>query len=51
MQSHDGAAKFWLEDVELASSRGYTRRQLDLIAAIVRDHQLEFLDRWHEFFG
>jgi len=51
VQGHDGAAKFWLEDVELASSRGYTRRQLDLIVAIVRDHQLEFLDRWHEFFG
>jgi hypothetical protein len=51
VEGNDGAAKFWLRDVELASSRGYTRRQLEVVAEIVRSHRSEFLDRWHEFFG
>ena len=51
VEGNGGAAKFWLPDVELASSRGYTRRQLEVISTILREHEDEFLDRWHEFFG
>ena len=51
VEGNDGAAKFWIRDLELASSRGYTRRQLNVITEIVREHQTEFLDRWDEFFG
>jgi hypothetical protein len=51
VEGNDGAAKFWLRDVELASSRGYTRRQLETVAEMVRSHRSEFLDMWHEFFG
>jgi hypothetical protein len=51
VEGNGGAAKFWLRDVELASATGYTRRQLDAVAEMVRSHRSEFLDKWHEFFG
>ena len=51
VEGHGGAAKFWLEDLAIASHRGYTRRQLDQIMQIVQAHQAEFVSRWHEYFG
>jgi len=51
VEGHGGAAKVWIDEVELASSKGYTPRQLSAIVRIVQSHQSEFLERWHEFFG
>ena len=51
VEGRGGAAKVWIDDVELASSKGYTPRQLSEIVRIVRSHHTEFLERWHEFFG
>lgn len=36
VEGNGGAATFWLADLALANSRGYTRRQLDQINEIVR---------------
>lgn len=51
VEGNDGAAKMWLLDLELASSRGYTSRQLRKISGIVEEHRDEFLAKWHDFFG
>jgi len=44
-------AKFWLDPVALQQSGGYNPRELNTIAALVRDHRGMLLERWHEFFG
>ncbi|MEM6429236.1 MAG: DUF4160 domain-containing protein [Deinococcota bacterium] len=44
-------AKFWLEPINLAKNRGYSERELRHIAQLVIDHQQEFLEAWHDYFG
>jgi len=43
-------AKFWLNDVSLARSRGFAAHELRQIERIVREHRNEFLESWHERF-
>ena len=45
------SAKVWLEPVALASNVGYPARELGSILRLVRAHQSELLEAWHEFFG
>ena len=47
----DCEAKFWLDTVLLARSRGFGRRDLRQIQAIVEDNLQHLLDRWHEHFS
>ena len=35
----------------LASNVGYPARELGAILCLVREHQPELLEAWHEFFG
>lgn len=44
-------AKFWLVPVALARHRGFNGHELRRIEAIVRTHQLRFLEVWHAFFA
>lgn len=50
IEGNGGRAKFWLADGMLADARGYNRRQLAQIEAIVDAYADEFLRRWHEYF-
>jgi hypothetical protein len=44
-----GEAKVWLDrDGGLAASTGYTPRQVERIAGIVRDHRRTLVERWIE---
>ena len=45
------SAKVWLQPVALAGNVGYPARDLGVILALVRAHQPELLEAWHEFFG
>jgi hypothetical protein len=45
------SAKVWLEPVASASNAGYPARDLGAILRLVRAHQPELLEAWHEFFG
>jgi len=45
------SAKMWLEPVALASNAGYPAHELGVILRLVRVHQPELLEAWHEFFG
>jgi len=42
-------AKFWLEPLALAMSRGFAAHELTLIQAIVEEHQAALLEAWHDF--
>ena len=45
------SAKAWLEPVTLASNVGFPARELGTILQVVREHQPELLQAWHDFFG
>lgn len=44
-------AKFWLEPLMLARSGGFSGSELNEIAKLIDQHRMEFLEKWHEFFG
>ncbi|HHV54260.1 MAG TPA: DUF4160 domain-containing protein [Firmicutes bacterium] len=44
-------AKFWLEPVSLARSRGFRAQELTRLHEMVGEYQAEFLKRWGEHFG
>lgn len=46
-----GIAKLWLGPIRVARVHGYNRHQLGEIVRIAREHEDEFLGRWHEFCG
>ena len=44
-------AKFWLRPVALASSTGFSARELRAIERLVEGQQREFVEAWDDFFG
>jgi hypothetical protein len=45
-----GQAKFWLEPLQLANDAGLSRRELNEVYDILREHRQELLKKWHEYF-
>ncbi len=43
-------AKFWLDPVELHSSRGLREHELNRIAKLVVENRTLFLEAWHAYF-
>ena len=50
VEQDDNVAKFWLEPVELASSYGFSAKDINQIRKLVIDHQTTLLQAWHEYF-
>jgi hypothetical protein len=48
---NDGYAKFWLEPMALARSRGFTSHELTEIAVLVVKHRRLFQEKWDEHFS
>lgn len=44
-------AKFWLDPIALQTAGGFSRTELNKIAALVSENQKFFLERWYEFFS
>ena len=44
-------AKFWLDPLELAHNRRFSRVDLARIRRIVQQHQLTLLRAWNEYFS
>ena len=44
-------AKFWLGQIELASSTGFRPHELFEVQRIIEASATEFEEAWHEFFG
>jgi hypothetical protein len=51
IERDDGEAKFWLDPVRLERSRGFARKEIHQIQAIVEENRQHLLDRWHEYFN
>ncbi len=46
----DQAAKFWLDPVELQSSKRLRAHEITQLCRLVERHQAEFLEAWHAYF-
>lgn len=44
-------AKFWLDEVSLASSKGFAAHELRELERLVVKHRNKFLRSWNEHFG
>jgi hypothetical protein len=51
VERDDAYAKFWLDPIALASSRGFRAHELGELRTMVEQHRDLFLERWHEFFN
>lgn len=47
----DDVAKFWLEPVSLARSRGFRSHELTRLRALVIEHRMTFMEAWNVHFG
>ena len=50
VKAAENYAKFWLNPVEVAESRGYNRIELRRVQRIVEEHRAHFLEEWNEHF-
>ncbi len=49
--AHSGRyAKFWLDSVTLASSRGFRSHELTTIRQLVEENREFFLEKWNAYF-
>jgi hypothetical protein len=44
-------AKFWLDPVRLARSRGFEGHELRTVHKLIEDNRQRMLEAWHEHFG
>ena len=44
-------AKFWLNPVAMAKSRGFPGHELNHIARLVAKHEPTLLEAWHDYFN
>ena len=51
VEQDDNVAKFWLDTVELASSYGFSAKEINSIRKLVAEHQATLLQAWHEYFN
>ena len=51
VESGEATAKYWLNPVELARSRGFRARDLTRLRATIIERRHEFLEAWNAHFG
>jgi hypothetical protein len=44
-------AKFWLNPMSLEKAGGFSRTEINRIAALVTENRDFLLERWYEYFG
>jgi hypothetical protein len=44
-------AKVWLSPTQLDYNYGYNTREMNKVLALVKKHESEFLEMWHEHLG
>ncbi len=50
VERDDGEVKFWLDPVRLERSRGFPRKEINRIRALVEEHREQLLESWNEFY-
>ncbi len=48
IKAAEDQAKFWLDPIALAANHGFHAPELNEMERIIREHQVEFLEAWHE---
>ena len=51
VKAESDQAKFWLDPARLAFNYGFKAHELNEIERIIREHQAELLEAWHEHLG
>ena len=51
VQRERALAKFWLRPVALASSTGFSARELTRLSRVVQENAALLVEAWNEFFG
>lgn len=51
IERDDCEAKFWLQAVRLANSRGFKDAELMKLESLVSDNEERLLEGWNEYFG
>ena len=51
VEAGSGIAKFWLNPVRLAGSRGMARHELSRLQQLVVDHRGSLVRQWHAYFN
>jgi Domain of unknown function (DUF4160) len=47
----DATIKIWLNNVEVAKSRGFRAHEISDITDMVGEHEAMFLEKWNEYFS
>ncbi len=47
----DATMKVWLDNGEVAKSRGFRAHEIGAILHMVGEHRERLLEAWHEYFG
>ncbi len=50
VERDNNTAKFWLNPVRLQKSGGFRPSESRRLERLVKEHENEFLERWHEYF-
>jgi hypothetical protein len=50
VERDDKIAKFWLGPARLQSSGGFSRVEVGRIQTLVREHEVELMEAWDEYF-
>jgi hypothetical protein len=51
VERDDNVAKYWLEQVALASNHGFRSHELTRVRTLVIEHREKFLEAWHGYFA
>ena len=51
VERDDNVAKYWLEQVTLASNHGFRAHELTQVRMLVIQHREKFLEAWHGYFA
>lgn len=51
VKAAEDQAKFWLNPTQLASSHGFSSRELNELERLVEQNEPVFLEAWNEYFG
>lgn len=51
VERDQSTAKFWLDPVQLARSRGFRSHELNRMRALVIEHRVTFKEAWNGHFG
>ena len=51
VEKGNGAAKLWLQPVQIAYTHNLTPAEIRRIRELTFEHQVAFVERWNEYFG